>query len=339
MLVILSQKVDSKSDYMDEPFLTYHYPARYRNQLRKGDVFIYYQGNRFDTSQRYYFGVGRIGEILTTDGVNYYAKLIDCQRFEQPVPIYLPDGGYIEQLGYEDVRQSLLPPWQSSVRPLSQKAYDYILNTAGVRFVPQPVEDIEVFREKLRNAVRAYYVGKDSNALFKIESLAATLSRIENIAEPNPAPETLSADPYQPAVSGQDKLAEFIQYCRDMKMSYSYKAILILALLHKCDSAGQLPLEKAIAFFRKYYSDRQKQGLCIEKKQCIYLKPDVTDKQIAANLISNPVRVLVESGFFFFNSDTQMFSISPEIWNAIDKKSKTLLIRICGQRLKTYYSE
>ena len=111
MLVILSQKVDSESSYSDELFNSYHYPAKYRNLLHKGDVFIYYQGNRQDKSQRYYFGVGTVGEILTTDGENYYAKLLDCQQFGKKVPIYLPDGGYIEQLGYDSVRKSVNPPW------------------------------------------------------------------------------------------------------------------------------------------------------------------------------------------------------------------------------------
>lgn len=91
-LLILSQKVDSASSYADELFRSYHYPAKYKNQLHKGDIFIYYQGNRYDKSQRYYFGMGTVNEILTADGENYYAKLVDCQRFEKKVPIYLPDG-------------------------------------------------------------------------------------------------------------------------------------------------------------------------------------------------------------------------------------------------------
>lgn len=92
MLVILSQKVDSESTYVDELFNSYHYPAKYKNQLHKGDIFIYYQGNRFDKSQRYYFGVGTVGEILTTDGENYYAKLLDCQQFEKKVCIWTGGG-------------------------------------------------------------------------------------------------------------------------------------------------------------------------------------------------------------------------------------------------------
>ena len=57
MLVILSQKIDTVSSYDDELFNSYHYPAKYRNQLHEGDIFIYYQGNRFDKSQRYYYGL------------------------------------------------------------------------------------------------------------------------------------------------------------------------------------------------------------------------------------------------------------------------------------------
>jgi hypothetical protein len=55
MYVILSQRIDFDSSYADELFNSYHYPCKYKNQLHKGDIFIYYQGNRYDKSQRYYF--------------------------------------------------------------------------------------------------------------------------------------------------------------------------------------------------------------------------------------------------------------------------------------------
>ena len=94
MIIILSQKIDTESAYTgDEVFRTYHYPGRYRNQIHTGDVFVYYQGNRYDKSQRYYFGTGWIGNIKTEDEDNYYAELLNVVRFEKKGPIYLPDGG------------------------------------------------------------------------------------------------------------------------------------------------------------------------------------------------------------------------------------------------------
>jgi len=135
-----------------------------------------------------------------------------------------------------------------------------------------------------------------------------------------------------------DKRNKLLEYCRTMKMSYSYKPVLILALLH-AGKNGSVSIENAAHFFRDYYATRREQGLLAEKKKCIYLKNDVTDKQIIVNLINNPVKALCGSGFFFFNEQHQVLSLSPEIWAALDKGSKATLTKICRQRLKEYYSD
>lgn len=337
MLVILSQKVDSESSYSDELFNSYHYPAKYRNLLHKGDVFIYYQGNRQDKSKRYYFGVGIVGEILTTDGENYYAKLLDCQQFGKKVPIYLPDGGYIEQLGYDSVRKSVNPPWQSSIRPLSQEAFDYILNAAGIQgaLVTTSADSVDELKEQLKQSVRDFFVKKDKSAIHRIESISAAIGRAVSANDKNASVETF----YQPVTSAQDRLADLLEYCRTMKMSYSYKPVLILALLYAGDKNGMLTVNKAAQYFRAFYNDRRAKGLTAEKKKCIYQRSDITDQQIVGNIISNPVKVLVESGFFFYNEENDVFSISPEIWTVIDSKHKAALTRICYQKLKDYFKD
>lgn len=123
------------------------------------------------------------------------------------------------------------------------------------------------------------------------------------------------------------------------KVIYSYKPILILALLHYGDRDGCISIENAAVYFREYYSNRKAQGLAIEKKQCIYLRDDVTDAQIIANLLSNPVKALIESGFFFYNEDAHVFSVSPDIWSTIDISNKAAITRICRQKLKDYYKD
>ena len=135
------------------------------------------------------------------------------------------------------------------------------------------------------------------------------------------------------------KLSRLLDYCKTMRMSYSYKPILILALLHYGDRDGCISIENAAVYFREYYSNRKAQGLAIEKKQCIYLRDDVTDAQIIANLLSNPVKALIESGFFFYNEDSHVFSVSPDIWSTIDRSNKAAITRICRQKLKDYYKD
>ena len=338
MIVVLSQRIDFNSSYADELFNTYHYPARYKNQLHKGDIFIYYQGSRYDKSQRYYFGIGTVGEIVTSDGENYYAKLLDCQQFEKKVPIYLPDGGYIEQLGYETVRKNIMPPWQSSIRPLSQEAYDYILNAAGIQKAPEAndAESVDVLRDKLKTAVREYYIGGDPSAIHRIESIASAIGKATSVSEATSSDNTGS---YAPSVSSAEKCDQLLEYCRTMRMSYSYKPLLILALLHSGKQDGSISIQRAAEFFRKFYSERKLRGIPAEKKPCIYLRDDFTMVQVMDNLVANPVKALVASGYFFYNEEKQQFSISPEIWCAMKRGKKASMTKICKQKLKEYYSD
>ena len=83
MYIILSQRKDIEMSYSDALYSVYHYPAKYKNQIHEGDVFVYYQGDRTNKEHRVYFGTGTIGNIHTNDG-----KGNDHQ------PIYLNDSNW-----------------------------------------------------------------------------------------------------------------------------------------------------------------------------------------------------------------------------------------------------
>ena len=178
MIIILSQKVDSKSTYEgDEVYKVYHYPRRYKNQIHTGDLFVYYQGNRYDKSQRYYFGAGKIGTIREENNDNYFAELTEVIRFKETVPIYLPDNGYIEQLGYETVRKSITPPWQSSIRPLAVEAFGYILKHSGIQ------EAIAEYDMKLKKAIQNYYIERNNESLIEIGELSSKLRDLHKMED------------------------------------------------------------------------------------------------------------------------------------------------------------
>mgnify|MGYP000887931365 CR=1 FL=1 len=173
MYIVLSQRKDIESLYSDELYSMYHFPARYKSQIKNGDIFIYYQGDRFNRGHRVYFGTGRVNKVYTTDGENYYAELVECQTFENEVPIYLNDNqGYIEQLGYDTVRKRPRPPWQSSIRPLSESAYKYILSKAGELTKVEAICGVEDLKEELKNAIKGYYLGDDIDSLKNATDIA-----------------------------------------------------------------------------------------------------------------------------------------------------------------------
>jgi len=340
MLVVLSQRIDFDSEYSDELFKIYHYPSRYRNMLREGDSFVYYQGNRYDKTQRYYYGVGTVAQISTTDGINYDAILHLCKRFGQKVPIYLPDGGYIEQLNYQEVRKSLHPPWQSSIRPISEQAYDYILDNAGEMAEVSSDSSLEEMKARLKKSVRNFFLEKDDVAVLEIGKAAAAISVALNLHDcPQADNETveLSASSSTVQVEG-DAMRAFIAYCMNMKMSYSYKPVLVMAMLELHDEEWNLSITQAADYFRTFYRQRREAGLVAETKKCIYQNPSVTSDQIVANLLANPVKALVASGFFGYDAVTNRLALWPDLKMKISERDIEDILIICKKRLKQYYS-
>lgn len=135
MKIILSQRIDIESDYDDIPFSTYHFPKRYKNQIRPGDQFIYYQGNRFKREHRYYFGCGVIGAVEpAASGDHFYAEILEGRKFPKVVPIYSTVGeGFLESIDFEQVRKKPVPSWQNSIRKVSDSAFSRILELADIQ--------------------------------------------------------------------------------------------------------------------------------------------------------------------------------------------------------------
>lgn len=312
----------------------------FKNQslIKEGDTAVFCFWNKKDESTAHYGGIGRISEILSLNNRRFYAKVQDYRYFERDVSATLPDGRYIEQLGDHTIADIQLSNKAYQIRTISQKSLDYIINVGGIQHLPEKesTEDLDFLESELRDAVRSYYVDKEKTAIYSIERLAASIGRATSIADRHP--DYSYCNLYIASEPASDRIAALKSYLQSMRMPYSYNPVLVMALLHSGKS-GVISIEKAVQYFRKYYADRRLQGLQPEKRRSIYLREDVTDKQIAANLVSIPVRGLCESGFFFFNEKEQMFILSPEIWLSLDRVSKSAITKICRQRLNEYYSE
>ena len=213
-------------------------------------------------------GSGIVGKIYTTDEESYYAELTQCRKFEHKVPIYLNDGGYIEQKGYESVRNSPNPPWQSSIRPLSSEAYNFIISKAGAVEPPTEIADVEQLKTELKKAVKAFYVGGDSEAILSVAKTAKEIVSALQL-EPSSGNDALVDITYAIDSSDAAKKSLF-DYCKSMRMSYLYKPVLIMAVIDAGTANGVSSINEVTSYFRNYYKNRRDSGLKIEKGNCIY---------------------------------------------------------------------
>jgi len=129
MYIVLARRFEEDGTVRGSLWESYEFHAQYRNQIHEGDTFVYSRVSHSRREDRRYFGTGVIGAVGQIGDNLYEAKLLSCKRFRETVPIYHGDS-YVETLGYETVRESPVPPWQHSVRPLSEAACRYILQEA-----------------------------------------------------------------------------------------------------------------------------------------------------------------------------------------------------------------
>ena len=71
----------------------------------------------------------------------------------------------------------------------------------------------------------------------------------------------------------------FLDMVRQMDMSYSYKPVLLKAVLLFADDKGRVKLSDIVIYFREFYEARRTAGLVVEKANSIYAKGGYTDTQ------------------------------------------------------------
>lgn len=73
-------------------------------------------------------------------------------------------------------------------------------------------------------------------------------------------------------INDENRKELFMEMIRQMDMSYSYKPVLIKAILANADAKGRIKLDDIVAYFRNYYEDRRNSGFVVEKANSIFAK-------------------------------------------------------------------
>lgn len=128
----------------------------------------------------------------------------------------------------------------------------------------------------------------------------------------------------------------FMNYFRTMKMSRSYKPVLILATLQ---AGGEISVEQAGAFFVKFYQGRKSAGLKPEVGKCVYADEPNNLTAIHYNLIRNPIDALCRSGFFEYDTENKIFSFSNDIYDGLTLDEIDEIYNVCRFRLHNYFKD
>ena len=129
----------------------------------------------------------------------------------------------------------------------------------------------------------------------------------------------------------------FMEMIKQMDMSYSYKPVLIKAVLTHADSKGRVKLDDIVAYFRSYYEGRRNAGLTVEKPNSIFAKGGYTDKEAQRNILANPFKRFQDMQMLRHTKTLGIIEVEPTVWRNLTEEEKTEILEICDEKLTGYY--
>ena len=129
----------------------------------------------------------------------------------------------------------------------------------------------------------------------------------------------------------------FLDMVRQMDMSYSYKPVLLKAVLLFADDKGRVKLSDIVTYFREFYEARRAAGLVVEKTNSIYAKGGYTDAQAQRNILSNPFKRFEDMQMLHHTKTLGVIQVDESVWKKLTREGKQEIERICDEKLAQYY--
>jgi len=135
-------------------------------------------------------------------------------------------------------------------------------------------------------------------------------------------------------------IESFKDYLRTTHMTFSYKAVMVLALVETADRQGKAPHSAIMSRFHAFYLDRQRHGLPGEKTRDRHPSPltqpdEVSDAQIWQILSRYPLPLMDD----FITVDSDFVRIKPALWVQMSAADLVEIREIALLRLEAYYEE
>ena len=129
----------------------------------------------------------------------------------------------------------------------------------------------------------------------------------------------------------------FMDMIRQMDMSYSYKPVLIKAILLYADDKGRIKLDDIVAYFRLYYEGRRNAGYIVEKKNSIFAKGGYTNKEAERNILSNPFKRFEDMQMLKHTKTLGIIQVDESVCKKLTDAEKAEIEKVCDEKLAEYY--
>lgn len=139
-------------------------------------------------------------------------------------------------------------------------------------------------------------------------------------------------------INDENRKELFMEMICQMDMSYSYKPVLIKAILANADDKGRIKLDDIVSYFRNYYEGRRNSGLTVEKANSIFAKGSYTDKEAQRNILSNPFKRFEDMQMLRHTKTLGIIEVEPTVWKLLNDNEKAEIEMICDSKLEEYYN-
>ena len=129
----------------------------------------------------------------------------------------------------------------------------------------------------------------------------------------------------------------FMEMVEQMDMSYSYKPVLLKAILTYADASGRVKISDIVSYFRNFYEARRAAGLKVEKANSIFAKGGYTDKEAERNILSNPFKRFEDMNMMCHTKTLGIIEVDGTVWKKLREDEKKRVEEICDEKLASYY--
>ena len=139
-------------------------------------------------------------------------------------------------------------------------------------------------------------------------------------------------------ITASNRKQLFLDFCKKMNMSYSYKPVFLMSFLSCMNEKGEADIVDVTDTFSCYYEERKKQGLQAEKKQCIFTKGNYSSKDVEKLILSMPFKRFEDMGYMHHSKYLGILQIDKSIMKSFDDDDMSDLLTYCTEGLEKYWN-